>query len=116
MWGVNCKGTLEKLEHVEFTVNIGCDEEYIYGRLEREKRCGRVERIDENTARFTADVYDVNEMIPWIRTFICRIKDLKISNRNVEERFKRDLQDMYRIYEIDDATDIASPVELRQCD
>lgn len=116
MWGVNCKGTSEKLEHVEFTVNIGHDEEYIYGRLEREKRCGNVQRIDETTARFTADVYDANEMIPWIRTFICRITDIKISNRNVEERFKRDLNDMYRIYGIDDAADMASPEGFKQYD
>jgi hypothetical protein len=103
MWGVSVKrnkwGT-EHLEHVEFTVQVGADEEYIIRRLEREKRIGRVEQLDENTYRFSADVYDSGELIPWIRTFICRIVRMNFSNRSVEKRFKRDLEAMYQMYGI----------------
>ena len=74
MWGVSTKRNkwgVEKLEHVDFTVKVGDNEEYIVKRLYREKRVGSIEKIDDHTYRFTADVYDVSEMIPWIRTFIC---------------------------------------------
>ena len=76
MWGVSTKRKRygeERLEHVEFVVRVDDGEEHIVGRLEREKRIGRVEKIDEHSYRFVADVYDTSEMIPWIRTFICRI-------------------------------------------
>lgn len=99
MWGVGYSGK-NGLEHVEFTVHIGTKEEHIYRRLMREKRCGTVERIDRNTAKFTADVYDSNEMLPWIRTFICRIKSLDMSNKLVENRFRMDMTDLYRMYGI----------------
>jgi hypothetical protein len=103
MWGVSVKrnkwGT-EHLEHVEFTVQVGADEEYIIRRLEREKRIGTVEQLDENTYRFSADVYDSGELIPWIRTFICRIVRMNFSNRSVENRFKKDLEAMYQLYGI----------------
>lgn len=101
MWGVFAKRTQkgkEMLEHVEFTVQIEEGEEYIVRRLEREKRVGRVERIDDRNYRFVADVYDTMEMIPWIRTFICRIRQMNFSNRTVENHFKADLLQMYAMY------------------
>ena len=74
------------------------DEQYILRRLEREKRCGKVERIDKNTSRFYAEIFDSNELIPWIRTFICRITDIKFSNKSIERQFKKDLDEMYVLY------------------
>lgn len=101
LWGVSAKGT-RKTEHVEFTVHINDDEEYIYKRLLREKRCGSVEMLDKNTCRFTADVYDSGELVPWIRTFICRIKSMDFSNRTVENRIKGELEEMYKMYGLGD--------------
>ena len=86
--------------HVEFTVHFGDDEQHIHRRLEREKRCGAVERIDQNTSRFTADVFDVSEMVPWIRTFICRITDIHFSDKELEAQFKQDIEDMYEMYDL----------------
>lgn len=103
MWGVSIrrnKWGKEQLEHVEFTIRIGEHEEYIVQRLEREKRVGTVEKIDRYTYRFCADVYDSGEMLPWIRTFICRIEQMNFSNRTVENRFKSDLEAMYLMYGI----------------
>ena len=85
---------------MEFTLHIESNEEYIYQRLEREKRCGTVERLDDHTCRFTADVFDTSEMIPWIRTFICRITSMDFSNRTIENQFRQDLEEMYRLYHI----------------
>jgi DNA-binding transcriptional ArsR family regulator len=101
MWGVNTKRNRhgeEHVEHVEFVVKIEPGEEHIIRRLNREKRVGTVEKIDDNTYRFYADVYDTTEMIPWIRTFICRIIKLNFSNRTAENKFKTDLGTMYSMY------------------
>ena len=101
MWGVNTKRNrfgAERLEHVEFTVHVNAGEDYIVKRLEREKRIGKIEQLDGQTYRFSADVYDSTELIPWILSFICRITELRFSNRTVENRFKNDLEEMYRMY------------------
>ncbi|MBE6901468.1 MAG: WYL domain-containing protein [Ruminococcaceae bacterium] len=99
MWGVSC-GDDSPAEHVEFTVFIGDNEEYIYRRMLREKRCGSVERVDEHTARFAADVKDPGELIPWIRTFIGRIIQLDFSDRTLENRLREDINKMYDMYGI----------------
>ena len=101
MWGVTYKRH-GPLEHVEFTIEVGEGEEYIARRLEREKRCGTVERIDEHTLRFSADVYDTNEMTPWIRSFICRITSIRLDNQRIAARLHDDLQAMYRLYGLED--------------
>ena len=101
VWGVGFGGGLNRkklLEHVGFTVKIEKGEDYIVRRLQREKRVGEIEKIDDFTYRFTADVYETSELIPWIRTFICRITELHLSNRTVENKFKQDLNEMYKIY------------------
>lgn len=103
MWGVTSSKShhgKEHTEHVEFTVRVGRNEEHIVRRLEREKRIGQVEKVGKDTYRFTAEVYDTSEMIPWIRTFICRITELRFSNRTLENQFKRDMEEMYHMYGI----------------
>jgi len=99
MWGINTpRSSDQSIEHVEFTVRYRDDEQHIHKRLEREKRCGNVEKLDKNTSRFTADVWDANEMIPWIRTFICRIIDIRFTNKKLEKNFKNDIRQMYALY------------------
>ena len=99
MWGVSTQSASgERIEHVEFTVKYNEYESYIHSRLEREKRCGSVERLDAHTSRFSADVFDASEMVPWIRTFICRITDIRFSNKELEEQFRSDLKEMYALY------------------
>lgn len=103
MWGVTAKRSLygkETFEHVDFTVKIGDNEEHIIRRLNREKRIGHITKINDTNYRFSADVYDTSEMIPWIRTFICRITELNFSNKKIEKQFKKDIEEMYRIYGI----------------
>lgn len=101
MWGVSTQSPAgERLERVEFTVRYSDEEPYIHQRLEREKRCGTVEKMDKNTSRFTAEVFDTSEMIPWIRTFLCRITEIHFSNQALETQFHKDLQAMYALYDI----------------
>lgn len=106
MWGVSTQSTAgRQMEHVEFTVKYSDDETYIHKRLEREKRCGTVERLDNNTSRFSADVFDASEMIPWIRTFICRITNLSFSNKDLETQFRNDIKEMYVLYGLEGGED-----------
>ena len=98
IWGVSTQGKSARRETVEFTVNFRDDEQYIYDRLQREKRGGTVEKIDDSHARFYAEVYDTNEMLTWIRSFICRITYVNFSNKDIESQLKADIEAMYRMY------------------
>ncbi len=100
-WGVNFRWATYRMEHVEFDVQVAEDETFIIKRLEREKRCGSVTQVDGHTWRYTADVFDTTEMIPWIRTFISRITRMSFSNRTAENQFKADLERMYQLYGVD---------------
>ncbi len=98
MWGVNGRWSLQATERVEFDIRIGSGEEHVLRRLQREKRCGEIRRLDDFHYRFTAQVYDTAEMLPWIRSYLCRITRLRFSNRTAENLFKEDLRELYRMY------------------
>ena len=100
-WSVSCAWSEKRLEHVEFVVQVLPGEEHIIGRLEREKRGGCVEQVDETHWRFSAELFNSQEILPWVRTFIGRITQMDFSNRTVENKFKEDLEAMYRRYGID---------------
>lgn len=100
IWGTQIRAD-NTLQHVDFTVKVSEDEDYIISRLEREKRCGTVTKLDDSTYKFSADVYDVNELLTWIRTFICRITEIHFSDKQVEKRFRCDLEEMYGMYGIE---------------
>ena len=97
LWGVSA-GAGHSLDHIEMTVRFGPGEGFIAQRLEREKRHGTVEVLDDRTCRFTADVYDASELLPWLRTFIGRIVELKCSNQMVTDTFYEDLRRMSALY------------------
>lgn len=97
LWGVSM-GPKHNLDHVEMTIHHSPGEEYILQRLNREKRHGHIEIIDEHTCKFVADVYDASEMLPWLRTFIGRIADLQCSNQLVVNTFYEDLNRMSELY------------------
>ena len=63
--------------------------------------CGKVKKIDDHTSRFYAEVYDASELVPWIRTFLCRITEIHFSNKILETQFKRDIQKMYELYDLE---------------
>ena len=104
LWGTSDGGGY-RIDHLEMTIHVGDKEDFIPKRLEREKRCGSVTQVDENTWRYTAEVFDTTEMLPWIRTFISRITRMNFSNRTAENQFKNDLQVMYRLYGLDGGED-----------
>ena len=86
MWGVSTQSrSRNRMEYVEFIVRYTEEEQYIPRRLEREKRCGKVERLEGGLCKFSAEVFDSSELVPWIRTFICRIVEIHFSNEELEE-------------------------------
>ena len=99
LWGVSLGEG--KREHVEFTLRIEPYAGYVVQRLEGEKRCGTVEQIDGDTWKFSADVCDAFEMLPWVRTFTGRIISFSSSNPEVETRLWKNMEEMYALYGVD---------------
>lgn len=99
IWSVQCHEK-QSLEHISFIIEILEYETYILQRLEREKRGGTILQIDKTHYQFSIDIYDTYEILPWIRTFIGRIKQLNFSNRTIENQFKEDMIKMYQLYHI----------------
>lgn len=97
LWGTSI-GVGFHVDHLELTLHFEENEQYIPLRLEREKRNGRVEILDEHTCRYITDVYDASELIPWLRTFIGRIEKLECSDPKVVERFWADFDQMCGLY------------------
>lgn len=73
-------------------------EGYVLERLEREKRCGTVKKLGDCLFEYTAEVFDINEMMMWVKTFIGRIVSVKSSNAQVNDRLFRDIARMQRMY------------------
>ena len=98
IWGVSFGN--RKLIHVEFIVRVKENEAFIIQRLDREKRLGKVAPVENSPGliRFSAEVYDPHEMFPWLRTYIGRIVELKISDEKEEKLFWESVQEMYNIY------------------
>jgi len=100
LWGVSfqSEGT-HFLDKLSMTLQIRePSENYILSRLKREGRGGIVTKTAPNTYLYEIEVFDCNELLPWIRTFTGRILSLECSDKSVEQRFYRDLQEMYRLY------------------
>lgn len=103
LWGVSFQGNARRhLDRLTMTIQaLEPSEQYIVERLKREGRGGTVTRTEQNIYQYEIEVFDCNEMLPWIRTFIGRILSLKCTDKTVEQRFYRDLQTMYRMYRIE---------------
>jgi hypothetical protein len=102
IWGVALKQNKKHNDtttvHVTFRITFSEEEKFIYQRLLREKRCGTVTLLDDNNAQFDADVFDPQEIIPWARTFICRITFFDCSDKYIVRRFYDDIRKMNRMY------------------
>ena len=102
IWGValkqNKKHNDASTAHVTFRIHFEKEENFIYQRLLREKRCGTITLLDENNAQFDADVFDPLEIIPWVRSFICRITYFDCSEAGVARSFYADIRKMNKLY------------------
>ena len=104
LWGVSFQGReRHHLDKLTMTIQVfEPKESYIVDRLRREGRGGTVTKTATNIYQYEIEVFDCNEMLPWIRTFIGLILSLECSAKSVERRFYEDLQTMYQMYQIEE--------------
>lgn len=97
LWGV-IAGNAKDITHIEMTIAVSENEDFIVKRLEREKRNGHVYKINEHQYKYVVDTYDAMELMPWIRTFIGRIDKLESSNQYFAKKFYEDMEQLYSLY------------------
>ena len=73
-------------------------EDYVIKRLEREGRSGKVEKIEQNIYKYSNDIFDTNELMPWIKTFIGRIIKIGGDNKTVITLFYEDIKKLAKMY------------------
>lgn len=73
-------------------------EDYILHRLKREGHGGTVTHVGKDTYVYEITVFDGNEMMPWIKTFIGRILSFESSNACLRQKFYRDIHAMAKMY------------------
>ena len=102
IWGVSFQNTQSAhTETVKLTLYIHEEkEDFILERLEREGKGGVITHIAPNTFTYEKEVFDSNEMLPWIRTFIGRILDIECSSNKLRSLFYEDMEQMYQLYDI----------------
>lgn len=116
-WGISFQGNYRQATkrsrrqtiHLTLHIDEGY-EQHILHRLEREGKGGTITRLAPDTYLYERTVFDAQEMVPWLRTFICRIVELSVSEANTDatatpvpefsRRFDRDMQKMYQMYDI----------------
>lgn len=99
-WGVSFRNDSRRhSEHVKLTLHINeMSEHHILNRLKREGKGGVIQRTAPDTFTYEIDVFDANEMLPWIRTFIGRVISIESDCPQLAARFQRDFQTMYHMY------------------
>ncbi len=99
-WGVSFQNdNRHHSERVKLTLHIDeHSEQYILNRLQREGKGGVIRQTAPDTFTYEAEVFDANEMLPWIRTFIGRILSVESTSPQLAQRFQRDFLTMYHMY------------------
>lgn len=99
-WGVSFPKS-DKNNYIKLKLKINEKyENYIIKRLEIEGRGGKIEKLDENTFEYYKEVFDVNEMIPWIKTFTGRIISLESNNEYIVNKYNKDMERMFEMYDL----------------
>lgn len=102
IWGVSFQNTAgARLEKIKLTLHIDEEREpFIIERLVREGKGGKITKISANTFTYEKEVFDSQEMLPWLRTFTGRIIHLECDNDFVQKQFALDMQRMFQLYQI----------------
>lgn len=99
VWGVSFDG-ITRNEFFKLTLHIDEEREpHVINRIKKEGRGGSLERIDKDTFLFTKEVFDANEALPWVKTFIGRIVSYE-SISQLEKKLRNDIQSMAKMYGI----------------
>jgi hypothetical protein len=99
VWGVSFGGrSRNEIVSIKLYINEAT-EGYILERIAREGHGGTLTRLEENTFLYTKELFDTNDISPWIKTFIGRILQLEGTNRAVIARFYGDIKRMKELYD-----------------
>lgn len=121
LWGISFQGDAgrgkennascrTRLQTLRLTLSFSeTYEDYILQRLEREGRHGTITKLAPDTFLYEIKVFDVNEMKPFIRSFLGRILDVEVladnkaqsPNQLFKKYFKADMDALYAMYDID---------------
>ncbi|ABX42610.1 hypothetical protein [Lachnoclostridium phytofermentans] len=82
-------------------------------RIKREGRNGTITRICDNTYSYSVQVFDTNEMMNWVKTYIGRIISIEGSNKQVIKKFYRDIYRMKRLYS-KDTKEVNPPTKTKE--
>jgi len=96
-WGVSCSDT-SKVHKLQMELEIADDEQYVLQRLKRERRKGKIKKTGKNTYLYSAEAYDCMEMLSWIRTFICRIKNISCTQPDVIKELNKSIKESCKKY------------------
>lgn len=95
-FGTRQDGASEFEVHITMYIDMET-EPWILERMQREKRCGRVERTGAKLYTLHITVFDPNEMMHWVKTYIGRIVSIEGAPQE-EMKFRRDIERMQRMY------------------
>lgn len=101
-WGTSFGSNHRKYggnEQVTITFRINPDtEKDLLKRLYAEKRTGEIVRKSYDIFIYTAEVFDTNEMMPWVKSFTGNILSIDGVNKEIINRFYNDISRLYKIY------------------
>lgn len=99
VWGVSFGGR-SRMEMISMELYINEEtEQFIIERIYREGHGGSLTWLEKNTFLYTIEVFDSNEISPWIKTFMGRIINLQGTNKAVVNRFYNDIKRMKEMYD-----------------
>ena len=100
-------------QKVEMIIHINEEtESFIPIRIRKEGKNGTLTKLSNDAYLYENVVFDVNEMFPWLRTFIGRIEDIRFYSLNSEmektreltkirDKFFDDIDRLYEMYDIE---------------
>lgn len=114
MWNVSFASDIRGSHYQKVEMKLHIDErreKYIINRIHKEGKTGTLTKIADNTYMYEIVVFDAGEMMPWLRTFIGRIEDIRFFFVDQEmeklkevpklrDTFIYDIEKLYRMYDI----------------
>ncbi len=98
VWGVGFGGR-SRLDVLTIKLYINeVTEQFIIERINREGRGGTLTRLEENIFLFKIELFDTNDISPWVKTFMGRIIQLEGTDEHVVNRFYNDVKKMRDLY------------------
>ncbi|KHD36706.1 hypothetical protein NL50_09280 [Clostridium acetobutylicum] len=97
-WGVSFgNNSRKKVFKAKLYINEKA-ETYIINRINKEGRGGTLERLKKNTYLYSKEVFDPNELMSWIKSFIGRIISIESGENFVDSRFFNDMEKLKEMY------------------